>query len=353
MRLSIVLPVYDVAPFLAQCLASICYQDFQDFEIVAVDDASTDGCGAILADWAARDARVKIVSLPHNRGLGGARNAGLERARGDLVWFLDSDDWLEPGALRAAVKQADRLESDVLIVGWTRVYPDGRRIRGGGQELLAAAPETFTLTQWPDVLGILHVAWNKLVKRDLLVKSAIAFEPGWYEDVPFTYPLLIAARRIATLDRACVAYRQRGTGAITTTTSDRHFEVLAQWDRAMAVSRPEIAEPSVERALFVRMLWHLIEILNKGSRVPERSKRRFFAEIHRRYRRYRPTGFRPARSFDGTVQRLIAANAFWGFQQLYRARRLIRRVTKRWRGGPGERHSTATRRMPDRQAARR
>jgi CDP-glycerol glycerophosphotransferase len=352
MRLSIILPVFNVAPYLAECLASILDQDFEDFEIVAVDDASTDGSAAILSDWAKRDERLRVVSLPSNCGLGGARNAGLDQARGDFVWFLDSDDWLAPGILGTAVERAERLDCDVLIVGWTRAYPDGRRSRGGGQELFANAPETFTLAQWPEALGILHVAWNKIIKRDVLTRTAIRFEAGWYEDVPFSYPLMIAARSAAVLDRVCINYRQRQTGAITTTSSDRHFEVFAQWDKVMVLVNDIAPNPGIRQALFLRMLWHFVEVLNKGSRIPGPSKRRFFRAIAHHYRRYKPRGFRPARSFNGIGQRLIEMDAFWSFHQLQRAQRLAQRIARRLRNGRGTRRATGSPPLPGREAAR-
>ena len=85
------------------------------------------------------------------------------------------------------------------------------------------------------MLDVLHVAWNKVVRRDLLVRLGFAFEAGWYEDVSFTFPVLVAAERISALPRTCVHYRQRRTGAITRTVGDRHFEVFDHWERAFAL----------------------------------------------------------------------------------------------------------------------
>ena len=95
--LSVVVPVYKVQGYLRQCLDSLLEQPFTDFEVVAVDDCSPDGSGDILAEYAARDPRIKVLTLEQNVGLGRARNAGLDVAVGEYVWFLDSDDWLAPG----------------------------------------------------------------------------------------------------------------------------------------------------------------------------------------------------------------------------------------------------------------
>ena len=96
MQLSIVIPVYNVASYLEACLASVT-QYTGPLEIIAVNDGATDDSPAILAQWAAKDARIRIISR-ENGGLSAARNTGLEAATGDYIWFVDSDDWIAPQA---------------------------------------------------------------------------------------------------------------------------------------------------------------------------------------------------------------------------------------------------------------
>jgi glycosyltransferase involved in cell wall biosynthesis len=114
--ISVIIPVYDVAAYLPECLDSILGPG-GDIEVIAVDDASPDGCGALLADRAAADPRLHVIHLAVNGGPGAARNAGLARATGQYVWFVDADDRLADGAL-AAVRAA------------LRGRPDGRELRG-------------------------------------------------------------------------------------------------------------------------------------------------------------------------------------------------------------------------------
>jgi len=243
--LSVVLPVYRVQGYLRQCLDSVLAQSFDDFEIVAVDDCSPDYSGRILAEYAARDHRVRVITSPANVGLGRARNLGLEHARGEYVWFLDSDDWLATGALAAVGERLRATEADLLVVGWDRVHWDGPVQTGAAKALLGDAPKVFSVQEWPQVLDVLHVAWNRVIRRELLDRLGLVFEAGWYEDVSFTFPLMVAAPRISGLPRTCVHYRQRRTGAITRTVGDRHFEVFEHWEHALALcakyaqSRPE------------------------------------------------------------------------------------------------------------------
>ena len=104
MKFSIIIPVYNVAQYLCECLDSILAQTYTDWETICVDDGSTDGSGAILDDYAAKDARFKVVHQP-NAGVSAARNVALEMARGEWVTFIDSDDTVNPDWLGQAVAQ--------------------------------------------------------------------------------------------------------------------------------------------------------------------------------------------------------------------------------------------------------
>lgn len=95
---SIVVPVYNTAEYIEQCVRSILLQDFTFFELILVDDGSTDGSSILCDEFASKDARVKVVHQ-ENSGVSVARNRGLDVAIGRYVWFCDSDDWIEPGAL--------------------------------------------------------------------------------------------------------------------------------------------------------------------------------------------------------------------------------------------------------------
>jgi len=335
--LSIVLPVYRVQGYLRQCLDSVLEQSFDDFEIVAVDDCSPDYSGQILAEYAARDHRVRVITSPANVGLGRARNLGLEHARGEYVWFLDSDDWLATGALAAVGERLRATAADVLVVGWDRVHWDGPVQTGSAKALLGDAPRVFSVEQWPQVLNVLHVAWNRVIRRELLDRLGLTFEAGWYEDVSFTFPLMVAAPRISGLPRTCVHYRQRRTGAITRTVGERHFEVFEHWEHALALcakyaqARPEALGAEVHGLLFQRMLWHLMRVLRHDTRVPPASRHRFFARMTEMYQRYLPPdGFPSPGGGEGLRYRLVGRGAYRSFQvaelAMGAARGLQRRV---------------------------
>jgi CDP-glycerol glycerophosphotransferase len=314
--ISVVIPVYKVQGYLRQCLDSVLDQSFTDFEVIAVDDCSPDHSGAILDEYAARDPRVRVIRPERNVGVGEARNLGLDQATGDFVWFLDADDWLTAGSLRAVADRLAATAADVLVVGWSRTYWTGSVAPGTAMRLLPDAPDVFRLDEWPRIIDVLHVCWNKIVRRDLLLRMGYRFEAGWYEDLGFTYGVLAAAERISALARDCVHYRQRRSGAATRTVGDKHFEIFTHWGRTYEIVEQHSANAQVLRPyLFRRMVWHELSVLRHGERVPPKSRRRFFARMTEDYRRYLPPGGYPVPGgSQGVRHRLVGSGAYRGFQ---------------------------------------
>ncbi|MFD9394656.1 CDP-glycerol glycerophosphotransferase family protein [Streptomyces sp. NPDC060000] len=325
-RFSVIVPAYKVQAYLHECLESVLSQSFTDLELIVVDDRSPDACGEIIDEFAARDARVRAVHLPENGGLGRARNAGLERATGDYLLFLDSDDTLTPDALRAI---ADRVketgEPDVLVYDYASTYWSGETVRNKFAELLTEeGPAPFRLQDRPGLLRVLMVAWNKAYRREFVESAGLTFPPGYYEDTPWTYPALMTAKTLATLDRVCVHYRQRRRGNILSTTSRGHFDVFEQYDRVFAFveQRPELAQ--WRPVLFRRMVDHLSTVFTKRDRLPRGSRAEFLRRARAHYRRYRTPGASvPLRS------RLRHTLVHFGVHRTYRALQVSMTVRRR------------------------
>ncbi|GGW35348.1 glycosyl transferase [Streptomyces lucensis JCM 4490] len=321
-RFSVIVPAYKVQAYLAECLDSVLSQSYPDLELIAVDDCSPDACGAIIDEYAALDARVKPVHLAENRGLGRARNAGMAEASGDYLVFLDSDDTLTPDALRAV---ADRItvtgEPDVLVYDYARTYWDGRTARNQlSAQLAEEGPAPFRLQDRPGLLRVLMVAWNKAYRREFVQEHAFAFPPGYYEDTPWTFPVLMTAESIATLDRVCVHYRQRRQGSILGTTSRRHFDLFDQYDRVFAYvdERPHLACWRPE--LFRRMVDHYAVVFTRRGRLPRGSHGEFLRRARAHCRRHRVPGVR-----TGPRQALVR----YGLHRTFRALRLVSAVRRR------------------------
>ncbi|KUO18465.1 bifunctional glycosyltransferase/CDP-glycerol:glycerophosphate glycerophosphotransferase [Streptomyces dysideae] len=307
-RFSIIVPVFKVQGFLRECLDSVLGQSYADFEVIAVDDRSPDGCGAILDEYADRDPRVRVLHLSENVGLGPARNAGLERAGGDYVLFLDSDDAYTPGLLAAVAARLEAADDpDMLVFDHVRTHWWGRGGRSESAGLLAAAgTETFGIRENPEYLRLFLVAWNKAYKRSFFLEHKLQYAPGLYEDAPVTYRSMVLADRIACLDRIGVEYRQRRQGAITKTPGRRHFDIFPQYEGLFAFleERPDLswARP----LLFERALDHMLFVLAREDRVTPSDRSAFYREIRSFHRRRLPDGFTPPDGWRGTEMRLLA-----------------------------------------------
>ncbi|MEU1412762.1 bifunctional glycosyltransferase family 2 protein/CDP-glycerol:glycerophosphate glycerophosphotransferase [Streptomyces sp. NPDC005731] len=336
-RFSVIVPAYKVQAYLEECLTSVLEQSFTDIEVIAVDDCSPDACGAVIDEAAARDPRVRPLHLPHNVGLGPARNAGLELATGDYVLFLDGDDTLTPDALRDL---ADRLkatsEPDVLVFDYARTYWTGRTVRNQLADLLTEeGPAPFRLDDRPGLLSLLMVVWNKAYRREFVERAGFVFPPGYYEDTAWTFPVLLTADTVATLDRVCIHYRQRRQGSILVSTSRRHFDVFDQYDRVFAHLD---ARPELDRwrpVLFRRMVDHLATVYGRRGRLPRDSRTEFLRLARAHYRRYR---------VPGAPLRLRHLLIRLGSHRTYRALSLasgLARRTRRLAAGAGRRLSAA------------
>ncbi|TQE15138.1 CDP-glycerol:glycerophosphate glycerophosphotransferase [Streptomyces ipomoeae] len=331
-RFSVIVTAYKVQAYLHECLDSVLSQPFTDLELIVVDDASPDACGAIADEVAARDSRVRRpVRLQENAGPGAARNRGMELARGDYLLFLDGDDTLTPDALQSI---ADRVketgEPDVLVHGFARLSWSGEPVRNErALQLTEQPPAPFLLDDRPGLLNVTPVAWNKAYKREFVEDHGFRFPPGIYEDVPWTYQVLMSAESIATLDRVCVHHRRRRHGSLLDMTTRGHFDVFEQYDRLFAYvdERPELAH--WRPLLFRRMVDHLTSVFSRRHRLPREARAEFLRTVGAHCARYRTPGA-PVRARARLRQALLRLHRT--YRALGAAARLARGAGRRMRG---------------------
>lgn len=208
-KVSVIVPVYNVERYLARCLDSVLGQTERDFEIVCVDDGSTDSSPRILAEYAARDPRVRVVTQA-NRGLSGARNAGLDAAAGEWIMFVDSDDWVPAYAVEGFLRVAR--ESGAPVVVSERYAVD---TLGGA----ADSPRSFRWTAERPALARLvgrrkmqSSAWNKFYRADLL-RSRRFIEGIYFEDWPFVTELFGDIDFFALVREPMYVYCKNGDAA--------------------------------------------------------------------------------------------------------------------------------------------
>ena len=218
---------------------------------------------------------------------------------------------------------------DVLLLDHLRVCEaDGRAETDASSPLLRGVTGVAPLADRPKLLGLQHAAWNRVVRREFLLQLGLRFFPGWYEDYPFSHPVLLAARGVAVLDRVCYVYRQRRTGAITRTVSQRHFEAFDQYDRLFdVVDRLDGRVGQFRPQLFGLMISHLLVIVGNDARVSASQRRAFFGRIAEHYRRYIPPGGYPMPNGIAALKhRIVRANAYPAYAALRHTYRTATRL---------------------------
>lgn len=225
-KISIIIPVYNVEPYLKQCIQSICSQAYENIEIILVDDGSSDGCPKICDDFARKDKRIQVVHKK-NGGLSSARNAGIDVSTGAWLMFVDSDDFIAPEMVERLYKTACKYNAEVAFCTLT-AFSEGEN---GYHEfkLWNAPPDTDIAFEGKAVLrksaeerhGLLSghhvIAWNKIYRSNIF-KSLRFPEGQLHEDEAIAHHILGTCNKIVGINEALYYYRQRpdsiiGSGA--------------------------------------------------------------------------------------------------------------------------------------------
>jgi len=233
--LSILLPIYNVEDYLTDCLDSIARQYQPGIEIIALDDCSTDKSAVYLRQWAdSHSIPLKILYHTQNRGLSAARNTLLGEARGDYLWFIDSDDALEQDAINQLRYIVERHQPDLVMCDF-RVWREQQRFKHvwrGENHLHSFSGAEKTLLQDPLALfegiyrkGHLHI-WSKISKRSLWGDDLRFPEGRVMEDMVITPQLLLRVKSYFYMPEVWIAYRQRA-GSILATRNQKRIDDMA------------------------------------------------------------------------------------------------------------------------------
>lgn len=217
--ISVIIPIYNVERHVFECLNSVLTQSYKDLEVICVDDCGNDASMDIVSSVARKDMRMRILRHSHNKGLGPARNTGLEHAKGKYVFFLDSDDFLHPAALEQLYNTAETDKADVVIAK-TNVFADGSddelKLRAAGHTVYLSftAFSCFQVTpdNWTESISkISCVAWGKLFLRNFLENNKLRFIPQniVHEDNGFQLKFLSCSPLVSAIGAEAVHYRIR------------------------------------------------------------------------------------------------------------------------------------------------
>ena len=216
--ISIIVPVYNVKLYLDECVDSILAQDYKDFEIIIVDDGSTDGSSEVCDKQKEKDSRIKVVHQK-NGGLSAARNTGLKHAKGDFISFIDSDDMVSPSMYTDLIDALEINKADVAICNF-EVFNKENRYKCGRykNQVIDYSPSNQTRFYSP----ALDSSCNRLFRAEPIRKHSLMFEPKTkvaQEDFWFLVRLFTHISRIVTINECHYKYRERGS-SITKSHSD-------------------------------------------------------------------------------------------------------------------------------------
>lgn len=263
--ISVIIPIYKVEEYLAECIDSVLHQTYRQLEIILVDDGSPDTCPRLCDEYSRKDDRIKVIHKA-NGGLSDARNAGLTAATGDYVIYLDSDDyWSDTHAMErmvAQIRNNDR--TDLVLSGFIlyfpsskqKIYPSPLHVdRINGKDKIDVLEY---LTQYGDLF---MSACQKLVRRELLIRNDIRFQKGLLsEDIDWSIAVYIKAQVIYASDTPFYCYRQRN-GSITKTMNAKSFKdllyIIEKWKRII----PSVDLPEREKRVYLGYLCYQYGIL--------------------------------------------------------------------------------------------
>ena len=210
--ISVLVPVYNVEKTLDRCMQSIFKQTFQDFEVILVNDGSTDNSGALCDEYAAKYENVRVIHK-ENEGLGPTRNRGIREATGEFVYHCDSDDWLKEDLLEKAYNAITKAEADVCIFGYDiftergeEIIPyDSIRIGDGHYTTKEAVRELFTRQYFNSF--VVMSACNRMYRRSFLIENDIFFPPlRRSQDMAYSLILFDKLEKLVTIEESFYCY---------------------------------------------------------------------------------------------------------------------------------------------------
>ena len=319
LKVSVIVPVYKVERYLDRCVGSIVSQTYKNLEIILVDDGSPDQCPEMCDAWGQKDARIKVIHKK-NGGLGDARNAGLDAATGDLISFIDSDDWCEPAMFEHMVSTYREHKTSIVVcdvwVDWENGWPSEKKCMGGTSPVWnrVETAEAFYGEGFP--------AWmcNKIFERSLW--NGIRFSAQLYEDIPVMRGFVSSINGVAFTHSAEYHYIQHQNSIVNSGIKKSHLtllnEMLESYKCAQLVS--EKAALNARREVVWEAYCLLYKMIVSNALHEKQSE---MVEVIRQYWNG-PDSMRPSGTFDKMIVKKIAAGG--RFKYLIKAHNLLQKL---------------------------
>ncbi len=233
-KVSVIVPIYNVEKYLQRALDSVCNQTLRDIEILCIDDDSTDDSANIMKANAARDSRIHCFWHGKNHGLSASRNTGMKEARGEYLYFVDSDDWILPETLELLYKKAKVEKLDILYSSFQQVF-ENEDVRENGPKIVDGYNGKYTGVYTGEDLFVafgenkdwLCMSWLGLYRTNYLKENGIKFYEGiFHEDVLFYPEALLSAKRTSVVNQPLYQYFRRYGSITEQPVTAEHFRGL-------------------------------------------------------------------------------------------------------------------------------
>lgn len=272
--LSVIIPVYNVKPYLEKCVESIVDQTYHNLQIILVDDGSTDGSQTICDELAQKDSRIVVIHK-ENGGLSTARNVGMDRAKGDYIAFVDSDDWLERNMYEVLINQLEAHDADLVACSFYECKGDEKKAVGDSKNISVFNTEEIFINK----NQLRFLVWNKVFRRSFVEK--LRFVPGQvYEDFHFCRQVFLKTKKLIYLDVPFYDYRISRPGNTNSSFKPGRMCIFGEFD-ALISDLTELHYDKARVAMiiyaleFYRRLYKEACELNASADIKEKIRKNF------------------------------------------------------------------------------
>ncbi len=268
-KISIIVPVYNVEQFLRRCLDNILVQTFRDFEVLLVNDGSTDNSGHICREYAEKDSRIVIIEKK-NGGLSSARNAGLDAAKGEYIGFVDSDDYIAPDMYEFLYENLVKYKADVSICSFYFAYGDGRIRHTKPDGICRYMSNEEAIKTLLSTKQFENYVWDKLYKRHLFDKIRFP-ENELFEDIAIMYKLLDSSKAVIYESKPKYYYVQRAGSIVNSGFNQKKIQFIEQCRKIVDFSESKggLYDRESQTYFVLCGLWLIYEVGIHKNKCPQ------------------------------------------------------------------------------------
>ena len=316
MKFSIIVPVYNVEKYLEKCMRSIVTQSYNDYELIVVIDGATDGSEQVARKVKAEfsDKDIQII-VQENKGLGGARNTGMQYATGEYLFFIDSDDYLSKDALEVLDKATEK-GHDLIYFNTYVVNENGDIL-----QMLQVNPpkkKDTCLSESRELLQTYPAAWNKIYKRSLFEDGIRYQEKKWFEDLDVALKLYLKSERILFIDDVLYYYVQRKGSIMSDKNVQRNMEMLDIFDSILKYYKEKNAYEEYQKEIEYLAIWKIMVLIMSRINMSDKDsplQQELVAYMEKHFPNYMENPYLPEMD-DGNRMRVKLASE-GKFEELY------------------------------------